>query len=83
MEGRLISMISVDCWLVCNMVPSNQLQHVTALQKLACSTLKGMHFELMSWRRRIQMTLSLESLLKILKLSMRKVLCLLWCFLQL
>ena len=35
MEGRLISMISVDCWLVCNTVPSNQLQHITALQKLA------------------------------------------------
>jgi len=74
MEGRLISMISVDCWLVCNTVPSNQLQHITALQKLAWSALKGMQFQLMSWRRRIQMTLSLESLQKILKLSMRRVL---------
>ena len=35
MEGQLISMISVKFWLVCNTVPFNELQYVTALQKLA------------------------------------------------
>ena len=38
----------------------------------AWSALKGMQFDMMSWRRRIQMTLNLESFQKILKLSMHK-----------
>ena len=35
MEERMISMISVLCWLVCNIVLSNHLEHFTALLKLA------------------------------------------------
>ena len=74
-------MISVDCWLVCNTVPSNELQHVTALQKLAWSALKGMQFHMMSCRR-IQMTLSFESFKKYCCCPCKKW-CLLCCFLEL